>query len=97
MANFEAAYADSPSAPTKPSIEEMFTIEPRPAARIGAMADLTPSQVPLRFTLITRSNSSTAISAIRRNFRIPALLTRMSNLPCGRTRSRSRGPNPLGR
>ena len=66
----------------KPSMEEMFTIEPRPAAFMGSITDLIPSQVPLRLTPMTRSKSSSDISLIRRNFRIPALLTRMSSVPC---------------
>ena len=37
MPNLLALYADRPAAPAKPSIEEMLTIEPPPAAVIGAI------------------------------------------------------------
>jgi hypothetical protein len=44
--------------PRVPAIEDLFTIEPPPAARIGAIAFLTPHHVPTRLTWSMRSSPS---------------------------------------
>ena len=48
------------SLPTRPAVDEMFTIEPPPALRIAGMACFVPRNTPLAFTAMIRSHSSTS-------------------------------------
>src|SRR5580700_506421 len=81
MANLLALYAESPSAPVNPSIEEMLTIEPPPALVIGSITAFMPSQQPTAFTSSTRRKSASGMSAIGANVRMPALFTSTSGGP----------------
>ena len=62
-------------------------MEPPPARRISGMADLVPRNTPLALMSMIRSQPSTVVSSTRPPalltppLPIPALLTRMSNLP----------------
>ena len=64
-----------------PSIEEMLTIDPPPAAVIGSMTDFIPSQQPTALTSMTCRKSASGILAIAPDFSTPALLTSTSRLP----------------
>ena len=64
-----------------PSIEEMLTIEPPPAAFIGSITAFMPSQQPTAFTSRIRRKSASGISAMLANFSTPALLTSTSSRP----------------
>ena len=53
-APFEAGYCGLMlSMPTRPSCEEMLTIEPPPARRMAGMAARVPRNTPLALTAIT--------------------------------------------
>ena len=53
IANFDAVYDTSPFLEPMPSIDEMLTIDPPPAAFIGAIAARMPRKHPTWFTLMT--------------------------------------------
>jgi recombination DNA repair RAD52 pathway protein len=59
----------------------MFTIAPDFCSRIRAAASRVPFQVPLRWTWITRSKSSSDMVRIVASRVIPALLTKTSSEP----------------
>src|SRR5215472_5618143 len=80
-ANLLAEYAEQSAAPVSPSIDEMFTIEPPPAAFIGSIADFMPSQQPTALISMILRNSVSGISLIEPNASTPALLTRTSRRP----------------
>src|SRR5262249_33972574 len=46
-AHFDVAYDDNPTMPRNPAIDEMLTIEPPPAARIGSTTLVIPHHVPV--------------------------------------------------
>src|ERR1700752_5005504 len=59
-APFEAWYCGLElSTPTRPSCDEMLTIEPPPASRIAGMQAFVPRNTPVELTSITRVHSST--------------------------------------
>ena len=64
-----------------PSIEEMLTIDPPPAAFIGSITAFMPSQQPTALTSSTCRKSASGISAIGANFSTPALFTSTSSRP----------------
>jgi hypothetical protein len=47
----------------RPSWEEMFTIDPPPAARIAGMAALDPGDTPVALTVITCVHAASVVSA----------------------------------
>ena len=67
--------------PTRPAVDEMFTIEPPPALRISGIAYLVPRKTPVALTDITSFHSSRVVSSIGTVRYIPALFTRTSSFP----------------
>ena len=65
----------------RPDTDEVFTIEPPPAAFSAGTAACMPRKQPTWFTLMTDMNSSRGWSSIMPTFRTPALLMRTSSLP----------------
>src|SRR5262245_52455704 len=81
-APFDAWYCGLLSSiPTRPSCDEMLTIDPPPARRRAGMAALVPRKTPLAFTSITRSHSAAVVSSSRPAPPTPALLTSTSSFP----------------
>ena len=64
-----------------PSIEEMLTIDPPPAAFIGSVTAFMPSQQPTALTSSTRRKSASGMSAMLAKVRMPALFTSTSSRP----------------
>ena len=62
-APFEAAYDARRARPTSAIVEDMLMIEPRPAAIIVGSTARATRKTPRTFTAITRSHSSTEVSA----------------------------------
>src|SRR5437879_6529907 len=69
------------SVPTRPSCDEMLTIEPPPARRMAGMATLLPRNTPVALTSITRCHASSEVSSTRPAALMPALLTSTFSLP----------------
>src|SRR5437588_322604 len=69
------------SVPTRPSCDEMLTMEPPPARRMAGMAALLPRNTPVALTSITRCHASSVVSSTRPTALMPALLTSTLSLP----------------
>src|SRR5271157_1250770 len=78
-----ALYAPAPAEPTRPVIEDIFTIAPPPPClSICRISYFRQSQTPLRLMLMVRSQSSSDCSAMGIQFpSIPALLNATSKRP----------------
>ena len=74
-ANLLAAYAAVPGVTKTPSIDEMFTIDPPPPARIGAIAGADAEERAELVHLEHAAESSTDVSAMPAGCRTAALLT----------------------
>ena len=70
-----------PGEAPSPPIDAQFTIEPPPVGIMALMACLVPSTTPFRFTLRTRSYSSSGSSASIPKPPIPATLSTASTRP----------------
>src|SRR3972149_2083986 len=79
-ANFDAQYAPSSGIPSFPAPEEMFIIKPV-LFSISGIIFFIYRKVPLTFTSITSSNSSTPVSHIYFFNPFPALFTSISTSP----------------
>src|SRR5215468_4241334 len=75
------------SVPTRPSCDEMLTMEPPPAQRMAGIAARVPRKTPVELTAMIRSQSARVVSAIRLPPPMPALLTRTSSFPYKRSAS----------
>ena len=70
-----------PRTPTRPSIDEMFTMEAPARSVIASVTALIPSHTPVRFTSRTRWWSSIAMWSMSATTPIPALLISTSIPP----------------
>src|SRR5215469_11407520 len=75
------------SVPTRPSWDEMLTMEPPPARRMAGMTARVPRKTPVELTAMIRSQSARVVSSIRLPPPMPALLTRTSSFPYKRSAS----------
>src|SRR5262249_4652574 len=75
------------SVPTRPSWDEMLTMEPPPARRMTGITARVPRKTPVEFTAMIRSQSPRVVSSIRLPPPMPALLTRTSSFPYKRSAS----------
>src|SRR5215470_7981832 len=75
------------SVPTRPSWDEMLTMEPPPARRMAGIAARVPRKTPVELTAMIRSQSARVVSSIRLPPPMPALLTRTSSFPYTRSAS----------
>src|SRR5262249_16089871 len=73
------------SVPTRPSWDEMLTMEPPPARRMAGMTARVPRKTPVELTAMIRSQSARVVSTIRYPPPMPALLTRTSSFPYKRS------------
>ena len=62
-AALEALYAADHACPTSPAPDDMLMIDPPPARLMWGITSLVPRNVPLPFTAITWSQSSTVVSS----------------------------------
>src|SRR5262245_9041349 len=67
--------------PTKPEIDEMFTMAPPPASRMAGTAYFMPRNTPLAFTPISASQAAVLVMSGSNVPLIPALLTSRSSFP----------------
>ena len=67
--------------PTKPEIDEMFTIDPPPASRMAGTACFMPRNTPFAFTFMRVSQADVLNVSGSNVPLIPALFTRRSSLP----------------
>src|SRR5215471_5951667 len=82
IACFDAAYGPSPGNPISPAAEARFTIAPPPFFTIQSISYLRQRKVPLAFTDMTLSKSSSACSARGTILpSMPALLHAQSSRP----------------
>src|SRR5262245_54271755 len=75
------------SVPTRPSWEEMLTMEPPRARRMAGITARVPRTTPVELTAMIRSQSARVVSSIRLPPPMPALLTRTSSFPYKRSAS----------
>jgi hypothetical protein len=68
--------------PVSPMIDEMFTIRPDPRSIMCGSTAWLMKNAPDRLTAMTLYQSSSVIFKAVLSIVIPALLTRMSSLPC---------------
>ena len=81
-----------PRQPCSPATDEMFTIEPPPAARDRGIAARMPRNAPTRFTSSTRRERLERLVLQRVEWMIPALLTSTVSGPNAASAARPRGP-----
>src|SRR5215471_11331934 len=87
-APFEAWYCGLlMSVPTRPSCDEILTMEPPPASRMAGIAARVPRKTPVELTAMIRSQSARVVSSIRLPPPMPALFTRTSSFPYRRSAS----------
>src|SRR4029453_333131 len=67
--------------PTKPEIDEMFTMAPPPASRMAGTAYFMPRNTPLAFTPISASQAAVLLMSGSKVPLMPALLTSRSSFP----------------
>src|SRR5437870_13795221 len=67
--------------PTKPEIDEMFTIDPPPASGMAGTACFMPRNTPFAFTVMRVSQADVLNVSGSDVPLIPALVTRQSSLP----------------
>ena len=71
--------------PTKPEIDEMFTMAPPPLSRMTGMANFIPRKTPLALTFM-RASQAAVLSMSGSNVPLmPALLTSTSTVPKAET------------
>src|SRR5215469_14675698 len=68
--------------PVLPEIDDRLTIEPPPDCFIASTACFVPRNTPREFTAISRSHASVSSMSATALPLMPALLTRISSLPC---------------
>src|SRR5205823_2741670 len=78
---FEAQYAARSFIATSPSTEPIFTMVPPPALRNSLSAARDIRNGPFRFTVITRSQSSSLMVSTVETLSVPALFTSTLTLP----------------
>src|SRR5215510_3035012 len=75
------------SVPTRPSWEEMLTMEPPRARRMAGITARVPRKTPVELTAMIRSQSARVVSSIRLPPPMPALLTSTWSFPYKRSAS----------